>query len=264
MKIFSKWIIPIFLITQGHAFTLNTTNGSSYGVDEIVVDLADNCQNLGITNAKLSLLLEEALDQYWNNIPVSSLKMKFGGIVSVSAAFYDEPQCSSYTGVNCNINPNLIYMSAQVLVSCNDEYTQSGGASNINGFSNAGILGSTINNNIVGDEIQSSIFLINDISGNSFNSLTDNDKRAVLAHELGHAIGLGHSQVQEALMWYSRLPNRHALGWDDVDGATYLYPANQPFGCLSTDHSQLPSFTLGLLLTIFGIFIFRRSREAQI
>jgi hypothetical protein len=59
----------------------------------------------------------------------------------------------------------------------------------------------------------------------------------VLAHEIGHAIGLGHSADSNALMYYdASYKNNLALAQDDVDGITYLYPRNELggakiFGC---------------------------------
>jgi hypothetical protein len=51
---------------------------------------------------------------------------------------------------------------------------------------------------------------------------------AVIAHEIGHALGLGHSEVSEALMYYQIVPKRSTLGQDDIDGITFLYPVGIP------------------------------------
>jgi hypothetical protein len=61
----------------------------------------------------------------------------------------------------------------------------------------------------------------------------------ILAHEIGHVLGLGHSSVAEALMYYSitdkTLPT---ISEDDQDGLSFLYPRNElsggMFGCAST------------------------------
>lgn len=57
----------------------------------------------------------------------------------------------------------------------------------------------------------------------------------IMAHELGHVLGLGHSSSSGALMYYSVSGKREVtLTDDDRDGITYLYPrgvGHQPFGC---------------------------------
>ncbi len=59
----------------------------------------------------------------------------------------------------------------------------------------------------------------------------------VLAHEIGHALGLGHSADTGALMYYDLTDRKKiTLTEDDADGITYLYPRQEPsggksFGC---------------------------------
>ncbi|MBF0298351.1 MAG: matrixin family metalloprotease [Oligoflexia bacterium] len=80
--------------------------------------------------------------------------------------------------------------------------------------------------------IRSGIILINDTNinnGNNSNNnavknLSDEELKSVLAHEIGHALGLGHSPTDVSLMYYMLTPNRTALSFDDIDAITYLYP----------------------------------------
>lgn len=58
----------------------------------------------------------------------------------------------------------------------------------------------------------------------------------ILAHEIGHLLGLGHSSLSNALMYYSVANKTVAvLTQDDRDGISYLYPRNEfqdgAFGC---------------------------------
>jgi len=122
----------------------------------------------------------------------------------------------------------------------------------------------TVPNNVAGQNIVSATLLINDVASNQFQSKSRAEQTAILAHEIGHAIGLGHSPVIDSLMYYQSISTRFRLGWDDIDGITYLYPTEQPFsGCGSVDLNQSPPNQMGPL--IFGFlsamligFAFRR------
>ena len=57
-------------------------------------------------------------------------------------------------------------------------------------------------------------------------------------------------------MYYLSYENRSGLGWDDIDGVTYLYPAEQPVSCGSITVDKAPgqngltSFLVGLLFLL--------------
>jgi len=58
------------------------------------------------------------------------------------------------------------------------------------------------------------------------------DLRSVLVHELGHALGLGHSSEARATMFASGSGQRwRSLERDDVDGVCALYPGGGISGC---------------------------------
>ncbi|MBI1861249.1 MAG: matrixin family metalloprotease [Deltaproteobacteria bacterium] len=82
---------------------------------------------------------------------------------------------------------------------------------------------------------------------------------AMLAHELGHALGLGHSSQSEALMYFSiHYKPAAILTQDDMDGLTYLYPRNEfvygPMGCANAQRPRGSS-----LWDLFRL-LFTRSR----
>ena len=45
-------------------------------------------------------------------------------------------------------------------------------------------------------------------------------------HEIGHALGLKHTDVEDAVMfpYYPELSGPVTLAQDDIDGVNYLYP----------------------------------------
>ena len=85
----------------------------------------------------------------------------------------------------------------------------------------------TIPNNYDGVAIKGSLILLNG-RHTSFHDLSDDEKINVIGHEIGHALGLGHSPVEDSLMYYKNIGKRDRLGWDDLDGISYLYPSSQP------------------------------------
>jgi hypothetical protein len=54
------------------------------------------------------------------------------------------------------------------------------------------------------------------------------DLRTVALHELGHALGMGHSAISTAVMWPSYTGSKQALTTDDISGIRTIYGAHQP------------------------------------
>ncbi|MBF0360382.1 MAG: matrixin family metalloprotease [Oligoflexia bacterium] len=123
--------------------------------------------------------------------------------------------------------------------------------------------------------IQSGIILINDtVNSSNYNyvrNLSDEDLKAVLGHEIGHALGIGHSPTDASLMYYMLNTNRNALSFDDIDAITYLYPGKfELFGasfCGQTNfynysnnkYFNITSFLFGIFsITLFYQFIWSR------
>ncbi len=59
------------------------------------------------------------------------------------------------------------------------------------------------------------------------------DLESVILHENGHVAGLGHSNLNEAVMYASYVEPRRLLYWDDEDGIASLYPADGTTGFIS-------------------------------
>lgn len=241
MKRLISLMFTSFLSLQVDAFTLNNSATLVFGKDEVRVNISNiTCNNIGVDVQELKILAGEAVDLYWNRSPTSRLKLRAGSVISTAAAFGTGLICNA--GTDCEPNPTLA-VSSDVLITCN---------TNAANFSSSAILAVTVPNNISGKTILGSLIMINDLPGNQFASKSRAEKISIIAHELGHTFGLGHSPVNDSLMYYSTVDMRSALGSDDIDGISYLYPKEQPVSCGSITTKNNPNSWLGL---VFGFLI---------
>ena len=65
----------------------------------------------------------------------------------------------------------------------------------------------------------------------------------VAAHEIGHALGLHHTSVREAIMYWNYNSERDGLDKDDANGMSQLYVDN-PFRVTTTERSTTTTTTL--------------------
>ena len=283
LKAFSFLFFFVFHIALGHSFTFNNNAAAAFDKDEITVNVNDTdcagadsgdsnyaCNSDFITPQKLLDLTERAINRFWNRIPTTRLNLVRGSLVSKGNTFRRGQLCNeSYASGTCTPNTAL-KVSSDILISCNCH-------KNNFGDSNVGILGVTIPNNYDGVAIKGSLILING-RHDGFHNLTDNEKINVIGHEIGHALGLGHSPVEDSLMYYSNIGKRDHLGWDDLDGISYLYPSSQPLNLNcgtvslkspndsdSSESNSGPNNTSFFLLSFFSIvflgFILRYGRR---
>jgi hypothetical protein len=257
----------IFLLftSWARAFTLNNNFGASFSKTKVTITVAGNstCSNVGMTVYELQDMIEPAIHDFWNRVPTSSLRLRTGGFSGVInnittgrlCAPTDDTCISSASGI-------LIPPVDDIIISCNNKAENFGGLN---------VLAVTIPNKFSGKNIKGSVILINDQAGSAFASLSHQDKMSVIAHEIGHAIGLGHSEDKAALMYYKVVNLRKNLGQDDVDGVSYLYPVKLD-GCglfgntIDTNNKSDPSmWQLGISLALLILMaemmkLFNRSK----
>jgi hypothetical protein len=239
MSFFYTFLSALFLTLKAQAFTLNNSATLVFGKDEVKVNVANiTCNNIGIDLYELKSIVADAVDTYWNKSPTSRLKLRGGEITNVDAAYGTALICN--TSTDCVPNPTLA-VASDILISCNNNTTN---------FNSAAILAITVPNNINGNKIVGSLILINDLASNSFALHSRAEKVSIIAHEIGHAFGLGHSPVKDSLMYFSTVNMRSSLGSDDIDGISYLYPKRQPLNCGSISTKNNPNSWLGLF---FGL-----------
>lgn len=90
----------------------------------------------------------------------------------------------------------------------------------------------------------------------------------ILAHELGHVLGFGHSSDKAALMYYDASAKKALrLSQDDWDAMTYLYPRDEfgddkLMGCglLSNNGSNTSAHTLIILLMLMPLLLLLKLR----
>ena len=209
----SLWTLALWLPLTASAYTLNNTIGARFKDDDVKVRVGINptaCANVDLN--ELSGLIDDSVDKFWNTVPTSRLNLKASSSDNTGDDDYLTGELC-LTGSTCGGTP--VPGPDDILITCNNNGTNFPGGSSL--------LALTLPNVISGKNIKGAVVLIND-TNTAFDDLSRDKKVAVIAHELGHAIGLGHSEKSEALMYYAVVPRRESLSHDDIVGLTYLYP----------------------------------------
>jgi hypothetical protein len=182
----------LLVSARADAFTLlgNLTGGWDTKELTFLVN-ESSCTGLGISSVDLNNAIDAAVD-IWNSVPTSGLKLVKGGTT---------------TGTS-NANPPVIYCSTDP-------------GNSIAGTGSAGILGGRI--------VLGSLELNGDQNKAAyFGSLTEAKRLVTVTHEIGHVLGLGHSELSYALMYYSIGSKADLrLSQDDMDAMTWLYPRDE-------------------------------------
>lgn len=224
MKLFS-FLSAALISASASAFTLSNSSGvTGWANNEvtIVVNTA-NCPS-GID---VIALIKSAMD-VWNNVPTSALKIKYGGTTNATTdgnpvVAYCETNFQAVTGADQDDTPGVARGNGNsVLTSGLLILNASAGASNIASVDRLGL-------------------------------------EVVVAHEIGHVLGLGHSQTPNALMYFTySLKKELNLAQDDIDGISYLYPSDEfkdgDFaGCGFVKNIPPPSSGLMLALLLLAL-----------
>lgn len=238
-------ILLILSLNTTFAFTLSNSGRVKLPDPKVGIVVASNtCSAAGFNSAQeFADLIKESVDEYWNRVPTCALELEVEGVDSSIDTTSDTlTQAIQKARVG------------KILIGCSD---------NSSLFDSASILGVGSINTLSGDR---GVLLINNASS-TFANQTQQEKLAIIAHELGHAFGLGHSGDPTALMYYAIGGKiQEKLTIDDYDGCSYLYPHSAPGSCSavplinypgeknppSGGSSQESSLLLTILLGLLG------------
>lgn len=224
-KIFlALFLIPCF----ASAFTLNSsTNPNFKGWQSGEINFAINSTNCP-ASMNIKSLMEDAFE-VWNKVPTTPIKLTVSTTTASTAA----------------ANPVTVYCETnfQGVTGADDDFVP--GAAAIGGS---------------GDYATIGIVYLNVSSGQA--NITQFNRSLltiILAHEIGHIIGLGHSHDVNALMYFdASAKNTMNLSQDDLAGLTYLYPRDElgkdkPLGCGLISQAKPPSgpYITAILFMIF-------------
>lgn len=181
--------------------------------------------------APSSAILEDAVAaaNAWSNVPGSALRVASGGATS---------QCQPSNGHNTIVFNN-----------CDGEFSPSPGCAGVLAIGGIWSYTPSVSKVINGTTFYKA--LQGHVSFNPAASCHFSQRcrvQEVLTHEIGHAIGFGHSNDGAATMYFqAHFDGRCAsLRTDDANGANFVYPAGGGGGSVSiATQSPLPSGTVG-------------------
>ncbi len=217
-------LVLLFLSFPSFGFSLNSRTSSNFkGWANPDVKFQINTANCP-AGVDVTGIINQALD-LWNNIATSNLKV-------------------SVVGTTTSTSP-----SDPITIMCDTNYDLPDSSP-----------GAAVVQPSTGDFITSGIMYLNATSGRAnIANFSEAIVAVTLAHEIGHLLGLGHSQDLNALMYYdASLKTTLGLAQDDIDGITYLYPRNEfgkdkPMGCGLVVNDQPP--TTGTMIAFLSLFM---------
>ena len=195
-------------ISPAYAFTLGGSDPNLQGWQTKTLTFAVNYTNCTVPQATMDAAIDAAFT-LWNGVTTSNLVLARGGVsTSTPAALIAGTATDS------------------PVIACDNAFQTNTGADH-NQVAGVGTYSAT------GSVINYGFLLINsDASAQAaFDKISAASQSVIMAHEIGHVLGLGHSPDTKALMYYdASAKTTLALSQDDADGLSYLYPRKELSG----------------------------------
>jgi hypothetical protein len=175
---------------------------------EATVNIAgQTCPGVGVTNDMLKEAVRISIEDFWNTVADSKLRLKMGDVVSRTT--YAE------------------LVPGEILIGC----STTGGPGSNGGAAQADVAKGS-----------SFILLDTDIMAAGFDRIV-----GVVVHEMGHSVGLSHSGDSASVMTYEAKGwglRPSYLSQDDKNGVAYLYPTEgSSYGLIPGCSSQAHTLT---------------------
>lgn len=192
-------IILLFSLysTSAHAFTLiSSLLHSGWDTQTLTFQVNESsCTAAGVSADSVNTAVDAAIE-LWNKAPTSGLKLAKGA-TTTSTSYASDPviYCKSTT------QSNTVAGTGGITILSNKPYT---GGLELNGDSTKVAY---------------------------FGGLDANTQAMIVAHEIGHVLGLGHTEKEYGLMYYDLSDKEHVnFSQDDIDGLTWLNPRDELSG----------------------------------
>lgn len=178
----------------------------------------------------------------WNNASGARINYVYSGATSASAGGLSTPNGRNEVLLNDPLNEiDGTFSGSGVIGRGGFNNVQNGGSWTSGYAADASHPLRTYSN--VGNIIEGNLVIQDGISPSA--GFTSNLLAAVLAHEFGHTLGLGHSADQAALMYASLQSGRGpGLHTDDVNAAKWLYPGTSGGTPTQPSPDQPPTTTV--------------------
>jgi hypothetical protein len=203
-----KHFLMAVLLFQGTLYAWTHLGSNLRGWNTQTLRVSVNTESCTLPAATVLEIVDEALAA-WNGIPYANLKLERGSSTSSIATIL------AGTATDAPV------------IACDPDFETHIGSSDA-------VPGVTfrVTPNAAGNIAYAGMLLNAEAgAGAEISQLTRDELAIVIAHELGHALGLGHSSNEKALMYYSIANKSKAqIAQDDMDGIAHLYPRNELSG----------------------------------